>query len=92
MNDDEIDPENLEKFNLPENLLTQIFECTGKTDGDSGFILAYVNQEGIPSIVTKANSGIIEMGLRKALEQYLDQADSHDLKLDFPSDLGEEDE
>jgi len=86
----EIDPENLDRFNLPEKILSQIFEFTGQTDGDSGFILAYVNQEGTPSIVTKTNSPIVEMGLRKALEEYLEQIAGHDLRLDFPSDLGDE--
>lgn len=89
MNDENIDPENLSRFSLPESILTQIFEFTGCTDGDSGFILTYVNQEGLPSIVTKTNSPIVEMGLRKALEQYLDQVSAQDLHLDFP-DLGEE--
>ncbi len=86
----EIDPENLERFNLPEKMLSQIFECTGQTDGDSGFILAYVNQQGTPSIVTKTHSSIVEMGLRKALEEYLEQMSAQDIGLNFPTDLGDE--
>ena len=60
MSNEDIDPENLNKFNLPENILTQLFEFSGFTDGDSGFILTYVNQDGTPSIVTKTNSPVVE--------------------------------
>ena len=83
MNPEEIDPENLDDFQLPESILSQLFELTGCTDGDSGFILAYVGQIGQPAIVTKTSSGIVEMGLRKALEQYLKQISSQELKIDI---------
>lgn len=90
MNEEHIDPENLERFNLPENIITQLFEFSGSTGGDSGFILSYVNQEGLPSIITKANSPIIEMGLRKALEQYLEQISAQEMHLDPLNDFGDE--
>jgi|TARA_B110000305_G_C19316492_1_gene576716 hypothetical protein len=89
MNDENIDPENLSEFNFPESILSQIFEFTGSTGGDSGFILTHVNQMGTPSIITKASSPIVEMGLRKALEQYLEQVATQDLHLDS-TDLGDE--
>ena len=90
MSDDYIDPENLNKFNLPESILTQLFEFSGSTGGDSGFILSFVNQEGLPAVITKANSPIIEMGLRKALEQCLEQVAAQEIGLNFPTDLGDE--
>jgi|TARA_E500000178_G_C16556931_1_gene545580 hypothetical protein len=90
MNEEHIDPEKLEPFNLPENIITQLFEFSGSTGGDSGFILSYVNQEGLPSIITKANSPIIEMGLRKALEQYLEQVSAQEIHLDPLNDFGDE--
>jgi len=68
---------------LPESVLAQLFEFTGCTDGDSGFILSYVGQHGAPAIITKTSSTIVEMGLRKALEQYLEQISSQDLKIDI---------
>ncbi len=89
MSDENIDPENLSEFNFPEGILSQIFEFTGSTGGDSGFILTHVNQMGTPSIITKASSPIVEMGLRKALEQYLEQVATQDLHLDS-TDLGDE--
>jgi len=88
MNPEEIDPENLDDFQLPEGILSQLFEFTGSNDGDSGFILSYVSQNGQPAILTKTTSPIVEMGLRKALEQYLKQVSSHDLKIE---DIDEED-
>lgn len=90
MNDDFIDPDNLGKFTLPENIINQLFEFTGSSGGDSGFILSFVNQEGLPSVITKANSPIIEMGLRKALEQYLEQVSAQEIELNFPKDFGDE--
>lgn len=90
MNEEHINPENLERFNLPESIITQLFEFSGSTGGDSGFILSYVNQDGLPSIITKANSPIIEMGLRKALEQYLEQISAQEIHLDPLNDSGDE--
>lgn len=90
MNEDFIDPENLKEFQLPESIITQLFEFSGSTGGDSGFILSFVNQEGLPTIITKANSPIVEMGLRKALEQYLDQMATQEAHLDSLNDLGDE--
>jgi hypothetical protein len=90
MNEDFIDPDNLGKFHLPENIINQLFEFTGSSGGDSGFILSFVNQEGLPSVITKANSPIVEMGLRKALEQYLEQVSAQEIELNFPKDFGDE--
>lgn len=90
MSDEYIDPENLSKFNLPESILQQLFEFTGSTSGDSGFILSFVNQDGLPSVITKTTSPIIEMGLRKALEQYLEQIAAQEIELNLPPDFGDE--
>jgi hypothetical protein len=90
MNEDYIDPEGLEDFYIPENILKQLFEFTGSSKSDGGFILSFVNQDGFPSVITKAYSPIIEIGLRKALEQYLDQMSAQEIELNFPRDTGEE--
>jgi len=58
-------------FTLPESFLNQLFEFSGSTDGNKGFFLAFVNQEGSPMIYTKADNQIVEMGLRKAVERYI---------------------
>ena len=90
MNEDYVDPDDLELFTLPENMLSHLFEFSGSTGGVSGFILTYVNQKGTPSIITKANSPIVEMGLRQALTQYLDQVAAQELGKSFPQDFGDE--
>ncbi len=68
---DDIDPENLDSFAIPETLLKQLFEFSGDGDHSKGFILAFVTQKGNPLVYTKAQNQIVEMGLRKSLEKYL---------------------
>ena len=58
-------------FSIPESYLDKVYEFTGNGE-DGGFILAYVNQQGEAMIQCKISSQIIEMGLRKALERFLD--------------------
>ena len=58
-------------FHLPESFLERLFEFSGSTEGNKGILLAFVDQEGCPLIYSKADSQIIEMGLRKAVEKYL---------------------
>ena len=65
---DNIDPENLGVFSIPEAMLQKLFEFSGDADHSKGFILAYVDQNGKPMIYTKSQNQIIEMGLRKALD------------------------
>tara|TARA_B110000305_G_C19314752_1_gene575802 strand:- start:276 stop:542 length:267 start_codon:yes stop_codon:yes gene_type:complete len=66
-----IDPEDLDSFKLPDSLLDTIFELSGDANQHKGFILAFVTQEGKPIVYTRSQNQIIEMGLRKSLEQYL---------------------
>ena len=60
-----------EEFTIPNSFLDKLFEFTGDGD-DGGFILAYVTQDGRPLIQCKIGSQIVEMGLRKALEKFMD--------------------
>lgn len=71
MENEEFDPEELPEFQMPRNLLTQIYEFTGSTEENKGFMLIFVDQNGSPQIMTQASSQILEMGLRKATEEYL---------------------
>lgn len=70
--------ENLKKFKIPQNHLDKFFEFTGNSDDElsRGFIMAYVNGEGFPVVYTKIASPIIELGLLKALETYLNQKEN----------------
>ena len=73
------DPENLPEFKMPTNLLEKIFDLSGNHDVGKGVLVAYLTQEGNPVIFMKASGKIIEMGLRKATECYLEEAESQGL-------------
>jgi hypothetical protein len=72
MNTQDIDPDNLPIFQLPEPFLNKIFELTGnESDKNKGFVLSYVAHDGRPMVYARSETQIVEMGLRKALERYL---------------------
>jgi len=50
MNNEVFNEQNLPRFNLPESFLEQLFEFSGSTDGNRGFVLAFVNQDGEPMV------------------------------------------
>lgn len=79
MDEDNFDEEGFPSFVLPESFLNQLFEFSGSTDGNRGFLLAYVNQEGSPMVYTKADNQIIEMGLRKAIEKYIIESEESEM-------------
>ena len=79
MDDFKPNPNNIPDFVLPERLLEQIYEFSGTGDSAKGFLLAFVGQNGSPAIYTKTDTQIIEMGLRKAVEQYLEQSEHTDI-------------
>ena len=82
-----IDPENLGRFIMPQSILDKLFDLSGDANGSKGFILAFVDQEGKPIVFTKSQNQIIDLGLRKALEQYLTDSEGSDLIYDdFDSD------
>ena len=70
---DDLDPDSLPEFAMPNNIISQIYEFSGSTEENKGIILTFVDQNGTPQIITQASSVIIEMGLRKALEEYLEE-------------------
>ena len=68
------------EFSIPENFLDKLYELTGSADKYKGFILVYSNEKGYPIIFNKCESHLIEMGLIKTLESYLQKLeDKHDL-------------
>jgi len=79
----EIDPESLPQFTIPEGLLEQLYSFTGDAEENKGLILAFVAQNGSPAIISKSSSQIIEMGLRKAMEQYLAQMEEMGTSVDL---------
>ena len=69
---DNINPEELPPFIMPESMVKQIYEFTGCTEEDKGFVLFFVDQNGCPQVLSSCSSPIIEMGLLKSAEEYLD--------------------
>ena len=82
-----IDPDEIGVFQMPQDLLDKLYEFTGNGhDSSKGFLLAYTDQNGTPLILCKAGSQIIEMGIRKSLEQYLIGLENVDSPFDINGD------
>jgi len=78
-----IDPENLPAFQIPDSLLDKLYEFTGTASEQSkGFLLTYTDQNGTPMVFCRAGSAVVEMGIRKALEQYLIEIEGADIPFD----------
>ena len=57
---------------VPEVVMDKLYEFTNNGQY-GGFILAYVDNSGSVSINCKVGSQVVELGLRKSLEKFLDQ-------------------
>jgi hypothetical protein len=86
----EADPDNIEQFNIPASMIEQLFEFTGSTEDNRGFILAHVNQAGDVVVCQRVESQIIDLGLRKALEKYLVDLEDSEGRIDLTGESGEE--
>lgn len=75
--------ENFKNFKIPQNFFNKLYEFTGSDESSKGFIVAYVSQDGCPMIYTKVANPIVEMGLIKALEKYLNEIDSREDSIDL---------
>ena len=79
MNNQEIDPDNLPTFQIPDSFLNKLFELTGnEVEKTRGFVLSYVSHDGRPLVYARSETQIIDMGLRKALEKYLAEVERYD--------------
>lgn len=56
---------------LPQSILTKLFDCTGSTSGaNKGFILFYINEFGNPTVTTKSDNMCVDMALAKLVELF----------------------
>tara|TARA_Y100000361_G_C11161802_1_gene347919 strand:- start:7882 stop:8184 length:303 start_codon:yes stop_codon:yes gene_type:complete len=78
----DFNPEELSDFKVPQKLLEKIFELSGDSEHNKGFILCMVDQTGKPLVFTKSQNQIVEMGLRKSLEKYLIELEENENLLD----------
>jgi hypothetical protein len=68
------------QFELPENILRQLYELTGAAECYKGFIIAYCDENGTPVIYTSCESQITESGLIKSIETYLEEYTQNNLE------------
>ena len=68
---DEFDPNSIPSFEMPRSLLDKIYDFSGAGEEGKSFMLFFVDQQGMPQVITQCSSGIVEMGIRKAAESYL---------------------
>ena len=80
---DSFDPDSEFKFQIPQEFLEKLYEFTGGSEGNSGFVLSYVDDQGKAMVYCRASSQIIEKGLRKSLEKYLIQMEEGETSLDI---------
>jgi hypothetical protein len=72
--------EDEEIFSIPSGFLEKIYEISGDSDKYKGIIIVAANELGDPIIYSKFDSSITELGLMKALSQYLDKAEKQNTK------------
>jgi len=75
--------EDFKYFKIPENYFNKLYEFTGSDESSKGFIVAYVSQDGCPMIYTKVSNPLVEMGLIKAIEKYLNEVDNAEDSVDL---------
>jgi hypothetical protein len=70
---DEFEPEEQPEFTIPESLVNKLYELSGDSDKYKGLIIACVSEKGYPMIYARFESVITELGLKKALADYLNR-------------------
>lgn len=73
-----------EAFSIPSGFVEKIYEISGDSDKHKGVIMVAANESGDPIVYTKFDSAITELGLLKALSQYLTRMESEN---EQPNDL-----
>jgi|TARA_R110000851_G_scaffold127855_1_gene260001 hypothetical protein len=92
MKDMNLNPDNIPNFNLPPKLIDQLYEFSGNAEGSRGFLLLHINQDGAPMVFFRADNQIIELGLRKALEQFILDFEEADKPIGLEGEGSDQDE
>lgn len=87
----DMDPENLPEFKMPAKLLDKLYDLSGSNKVGKGILMAYLTQDGMPVIFGKQSSKIVEMGLRKGMESYLEELSAHGI-MPLGYDLNDDDD
>jgi len=59
------------EFSIPDNFIEKLYEFSGGADKYKGIILAVCTENGSPTIYSKFDSSIVELGLKKAVSDYI---------------------
>lgn len=70
-----------ETFSIPSGFVEKIYEISGDSDKHKGVIMIAANESGDPIIYSKFDSSITELGLIKALSQYLSRMENQNEEL-----------
>jgi hypothetical protein len=62
-----------EKFEIPNSFLEQIYELTGGADKNKGFILCFIDENGMNQIKSKFDSQASEFSTIKNIEIFINQ-------------------
>jgi len=79
---EEFEPEEQPEFSIPDSLVNKLYELSGDSDKYKGLIIACVTEKGCPIIYSRFDSVITELGLKKAMSNYLLRTDSDSEMLD----------
>lgn len=85
-----LDPDNLPKFEMPTQTFDKIYEFSSANDECRGVLVAYLTQEGHPIIYARYGSKIVEFGMRKAMESYLDELEAASAVMGLDIDIDED--
>lgn len=67
MNEEDADPE----FSIPSEMVDKLYDLSGGVDKYKGIIMAVSSDAGRPLIYQRFDCGMTELGLTKALEDYI---------------------
>jgi len=81
-NMEEFEPDEQPEFSIPDSLVNKLYELSGDSDKYKGLIIACVTEKGCPMIYSRFDSVITELGLKKAMSDYLLRTDSDTEMLD----------
>jgi hypothetical protein len=79
---EEFEPDEQPEFSIPDSLVNKLYELSGDSDKYKGLIIACVTEKGCPMIYSRFDSVITELGLKKAMSDYLIRTDSDSEMID----------
>lgn len=76
-----------EEFKIPDQFIEKLYEFSGGADKYKGIILCICSENGNPMIYHNFDSPIVELGLKKSLEEFLKEPQYTTSTSQFDNDL-----